>query len=794
MIDRFSKLEFEAALPTDKDTGASLWTYYAFDKGEHTYLVPLEGRRIAVLIRSSIEMTGRAAPTGNDSIRLVLINSLTGQPLAKKVDAWTQRTYGWQDRMLTKISTLYQKGLSMVNCPQCDTGVLYKRDGKFGVFYGCSNYPRCKYTTNSLANLKTKAVKPETVINEPDDTLDFGAVFESLSDDDFNFEDCDDYSEEPITDTPAIRLNAQQVAFVTAPIDANIRVMAAPGAGKCLAPGTKILLYSGEIINVEDIEVGMLIMGPDSNPKTVLSLGHGYEDMYEIVPVKGEPFVVNESHILSLNSSGDKKLGTGTIVNISLRDYFSLNKTKKHHLKLWRTGADFDSRFEVDLDPYILGCWLGDGASATTVITTTEDEVLGAFRKFAEQNGLYLRSSKSDPITYRLSSKKWHDNAFLNLLRSYNLIGNKHVPFEYKTATRAIRLEVLAGLIDTDGYYGTGYYDYISKGIELASDVVFIARSLGFAAYMTAVEKCCMYLGEKKCGIYYRVSISGDLEKIPTRVERRKASRRMQKKRVTVTGFSVNPVGYGEYYGFTVNGDGLFLLGDFTVTHNTFASVERIAHLIESGIDPNKIVYVTFTKSMATEGYDRISRRVPEVATSNLSKQVCTIHALCFRILRWEGMKRDVPKEWQVKQALNDIIAGDDRKHISGEWQHTIDKPGYKEVLYWIDNAKSRGITSENDLRFFIAHMPHDQAKKVHNARKRFDNWLNTKNYITFADMPYLVEQRLQSDTAFRNKYQKRFSHIILDEAQDSSEISMSILLTLSLEPGNEFISFRDRE
>jgi len=449
MIDRFSKSEFEAILPTDKDTGDQLWIYYAFDKGEHTYLVPLEDKRIAVLIRSSIDMNGRAAPTGNDSIRLVLINSLTGQPLAKKIDAWTQRTYGWQDRMLTKIRTLYQKGLSMANCPQCETGVLTLREGKFGTFYGCSNYPRCKYTTNSLANLKIKAIKPETVINEPDDTLDFGAVFESLTDDDFIFDNDDDYSDEPVVDAPAIRLNAQQEAFVTAPINANIRVMAAPGAGK------------------------------------------------------------------------------------------------------------------------------------------------------------------------------------------------------------------------------------------------------------------------------------------------------------------------------------------------TFASVERIVYLIENGVDSNKIVYVTFTKAMATEGYNRISRRVPEVVTSNLSKQVCTIHALCFRILRWEGMKRDVPKEWQVKQALNDIIAGDDRKHISGEWQHTIDKPGYKEVLYWIDNAKNDGITSENDLRFFIPYMPHDQAKKVHNARRRFDDWLNANNYITFADMPYLVEQRLQSDAAFRNKYQRQFSHILIDEAQDTNMQALKILMTLSLEPGD---------
>jgi len=87
--------------------------------------------------------------------------------------------------------------------------------------------------------------------------------------------------------------------------------------------------------------------------------------------------------------------------------------------------------------------------------------------------------------------------------------------------------------------------------------------------------------------------------------------------------------------------------------------------------------------------------------------------------------------------------------------------------------------------------MPHDQAKKVHNARKRFTDWLGTK-YITFADMPYLIEQRLQSDAAFRNKYQKRFTHIIVDEAQDMFKQSMKILITLSLEPGCAFVALTD--
>jgi ssDNA-binding Zn-finger/Zn-ribbon topoisomerase 1 len=781
MIDRFTKREFEDALPKDKDSGENLWEYFRFDKGEHTYIVPVN-ENVAVMIRSSVNMDGVAAESGADSIRLYLMDVESEQPLAKKVDAWTQRTVGWQDRMIDKIRTLYKKGLQMVTCPKCGKGRMVERDGRYGTFYGCSNYPKCRHTVNSLDEIEEQ---PEDV---NDEEPDFGAIFDELdAEEDFNFVD-DDYIDIDIEEEKEIKLNSQQQSYVEAPVDANIRVMASPGSGKCLAPGTQILLYSGEIIKVEDVKIGMQVMGPDSKPRTVLSLGHGYENMYDIIPTKGDKFTVNESHILSLNTSGDHKLGTGNIVNISLRDYFELNKTKKHHLKLWRTGVNFDNNEDLELDPYILGLWLGDGDSNATQFTSVDIEVIDAFVQMSARRNLLFSFCKRDDISCRLSGDGWRKNSFWDFLRDNNLFGNKHIPHRYKTASREDRLQVLAGLMDTDGHLDKGCFDYVSKSETLANDVVFVTRSLGFAAYIKEIKKCCMYKGEKSCGIYYRVYISGDVDKIPTRIPRKKAEPRKQKKRVTVTGFTVTPIGVGEYYGFTVDGDGLFLLGDFTVTHNTATTVRRIEHLIKHGVDPNAIVYVTLTKTMADEGFERIAKRVPQVMTSNLSKQVCTIHALCYRMLRWEGITRDVPKEWQVKKAINQIISGDDREHLRGEWQHELTKPGYKEVLYWIDLAKSNGFTKDKDLQFYTRHMTHALAEKVHNARNRFDEWLEANNYITFVDMLFMVEQLLINDPDFRKKYQAKFTHVLVDEFQDTNAMALKILITISLNPGDNRI------
>jgi hypothetical protein len=97
---------------------------------------------------------------------------------------------------------------------------------------------------------------------------------------------------------------------------------------------------------------------------------------------------------------------------------------------------------------------------------------------------------------------------------------------------------------------------------------------LGFAAYCKKVTKSWSYKGVKKQGIYNRVIISGDgLHEVPTKVPRKRAEKRLQKKNALLTGINVKPVGKGNYYGFTLDGNNRYLLGDFTVTHNTCTAI-----------------------------------------------------------------------------------------------------------------------------------------------------------------------------------------------------------------------------
>ena len=85
-----------------------------------------------------------------------------------------------------------------------------------------------------------------------------------------------------------------------------------------------------------------------------------------------------------------------------------------------------------------------------------------------------------------------------------------------------------------------------------------------------------MYKGEKRTGKYHRITISGDLlHEVPVKVPRKKLEPRLQVKDTAVTGITVKHIGIGNYYGFTLDGNNRYLLGDFTVTHNTCSAIAK---------------------------------------------------------------------------------------------------------------------------------------------------------------------------------------------------------------------------
>ena len=368
---------------------------------------------------------------------------------------------------------------------------------------------------------------------------------------------------------------------------------AVPGTGKCLGKGTPVLMYDGTVKAVEEVVPGDLLMGPDSTPRMVGSTTSGWGPLYRVTPTKGDPYVVNDAHILSLKRTpthGDD----GCIVNMEVKDYLALGSGWKPRYKGWRTGVDWPEQ-ELPISPYILGLWLGDGSSHKPNFYTMEPEIVEELRGYAKLNGLQVnepRGGNSGLATeYALVNGKNVNNPFLTALQELGIYQNKHIPHIYLANSRKNRLELLAGLLDTDGWYDkrNNGYEITQKNKELATQIAFLARSLGFAAYPTACEKTCTNNGAT--GTYYRMHISGNVDEIPVRVVRKKATARKQVKDVTVTGIRVEPIGEGEYYGFTIDKDRLFLLGDFTVTHNTAVALNIVRGAIKNNKGEIAVLY-----------------------------------------------------------------------------------------------------------------------------------------------------------------------------------------------------------
>ena len=96
----------------------------------------------------------------------------------------------------------------------------------------------------------------------------------------------------------------------------EVIISASAGSGKCLGKGTPILMYDESIKNVEDVEIGDVLMGPDETPRFVMSRTRGHELMYKVTFEDGTFFTCNKSHILSV-----KNRSTLDIVNVNIEDY-----------------------------------------------------------------------------------------------------------------------------------------------------------------------------------------------------------------------------------------------------------------------------------------------------------------------------------------------------------------------------------------------------------------------------------------------------------------------------------------
>ena len=365
------------------------------------------------------------------------------------------------------------------------------------------------------------------------------------------------------------------------------------GFGKCLEKGTTVLMADGSLKKVEDIKVGDKVQSYN-RINTVLALHNGVSKGYKIIPNRGESFIISENHILTLMeleekwNSERKQSVTNNIhklIDITIEDYLKLSNHRKAYCKLFYPTVEYETK-QLDIDPYILGLWLGDGTSRETSLTTMDKEVADVWCNYGKQFGLHVnilnKNRPSKAITYYLGADIGHSNPLLKLFRKYDLVNNKHIPLDYLTGDRQQRLELLAGLLDSDGSLdkeGNGF-EITFKSKEMIEQTKQLAVGLGLrvgkiqSKYVKAFDKT-----------YYRISINGDLKIIPLRVSHKIPTPiENYKRKLSLTGFKVEPIERVEYYGFMCDGDQRYILGNGILTHNTWILLKSLVAAAEQGL------------------------------------------------------------------------------------------------------------------------------------------------------------------------------------------------------------------
>ena len=435
-----------------------------------------------------------------------------------------------------------------------------------------------------------------------------------------------DPSKKPPLDLSAIEgmelRTGQDVAMaLIATMDCGI-IETTVGWGKCHHPDTPIIMYDGSIRKAKDIKVGDFLMGDDSRARRVLTTTVGYGPMYKYKPIHGAEYIFNGAHKLSLlhcvadvcTEVNGIRYRKGDILDIAVEDWIKLPKWKQANFKAYRVGIDFAECDKPDLDPYFVGVYLGDGTEKYAQITTPDKEILDYCACYASAQGWSCRLDNPEGKCagiriYEADNRKKKAHApILRIRRACGITIHKHgrrITDEYKFGSRETRLQLLAGLLDTDGYLnGSSTFEITTKWPQLAEDIAFVARSVGLEVRDRVCTKGCQtgYVGE-----YHRLTILGHTEWIPTKVPRKQAKGwDVEKHDPTHTGFAIEPIGDGDFYGFSVDGNHRYLLGDFTVTHNS-----HIISVLCKALPTLHILVCTDSTSVVKTLYEYLLQQIP---------------------------------------------------------------------------------------------------------------------------------------------------------------------------------------
>lgn len=378
-----------------------------------------------------------------------------------------------------------------------------------------------------------------------------------------------------------------------------------PRVGKLLADDTPILTTNGWK-NHGDLVVGDYVYNPNGKPSKVIAVHPKYHTTHKVILTDGSEFECHFRHEWRVwDRSRNMEIILETQDMIGHTNLHGTEKVREHRYRyMIETRPPIEGKEKnLPVAPYTFGAWLGDGHNIQPRITGDA--------KDAEIIQRIIQDGYEKEHEYVHNKTKVVTTSFGKLRADLNKIGlchtrerrEKYIPQEYLTASLEQRLDLLAGLLDTDGSLRRkeNRYDFTTSEEMLKEDFVSLIGTFGWRTSVKTMEPKVSNSGIKGKKAFWTVSFNPTMF-IPCALERKRLYTFSKQRRLAIK--SIEPCKPKQGNCITVEGDGMYLAGRKLIpTHNTTMLMFYVTWLV--GRDSEKSnLYSAYSDTITSAFYN----------------------------------------------------------------------------------------------------------------------------------------------------------------------------------------------
>ena len=571
-----------------------------------------------------------------------------------------------------------------------------------------------------------------------------------------------------------------------------LTIEAVAGSGKALRNDQRVLTASGWK-RIDEITTSDKVYGSDGATHAVTGVfPQGIREMYRVTFRDGASVICDGDHFWTVENTRDRGL-PGFVPRVMTTKEIIRHgvKSPKGRRKWFLPSLEAIQYPEADLPihPYVLGAILGDGSvNGSVTFTTNDPPMLDRIGKLVEHMGVVMRpmSNKPGDMGYRFAGrqKKAGHKGFWNpITDALNKLGlrypnpkrfssrNKFVPESYLRASIEQRLELLRGLMDTDGTrVGPNSFEFYSMSPGLISAVVELVQSLG------GVARVATKLGAKIGDVQYEESLRV-YGQLPSSIcpfwLPRKADGWGERSRFDLPWRCIESIEPVESAGATCISvdadDHLFVTEGYVLTHNS-STLHMIAR--DDAARGRRGLYLAFNRAIREEADRKFA------GTGVFAR---TMHALAYKDFGApyaHRLQKQPPMQWSVKA---DILGIRDKISLMGTGAAVGALSRQKLTGMATATVKAFSASTADQITTDLVTLPLDVAgiREEEEQRLREDVVRFAERYwadLTSRDGKLRFEHDHYLKMWQLSRPHLPYDYIMLDEGQDADDLMISVL------------------